>query len=92
MADLVADKTECRGSEEFAGALSTLVECAEKCKGRSSMFAFGVEVPGSSSSRCNSDGCQCLCETSASTDGTCSQAGHIGYRLYKYRYHKNSKY
>ena len=85
MASLVADKTECKGSEEDMGKFSTLVECAEICKGVSSMFAFGLPP-----SRCNSEGCQCLCETSASAEGTCTQTSHSGYRLYKYRYYKDS--
>ena len=89
---LVAYQKECDGSEINAGRFSTLVECAEICKGKSTVFAFGAKVPRSSNNRCFADGCQCLCETSASTDGTCSQASHIGYRLYKYRYYKNSKY
>ena len=62
------------------------------------MFAFGTNDYGNS--RCSNDAptltkaysptlnvgskCQCLCETSASSDGTCKEVRHTGYRLYKY--------
>ena len=80
---LVADKTECRGSEKDMGYISTADECSKKCKGQSSMFSFGTRDYGDS--RCGFTGCKCFCETSASMDGTCSQVSHNGYRLYKYK-------
>ena len=78
---LVADKTECGGSEE-SSTTSTVDECSKACHGKSSMFAFGTNDYGNP--RCDSTGCVCLCETAASTDGKCSQISHSGYRLYKY--------
>ena len=46
------------------------------------MFIFGTEDFGSS--KCNSDGCNCYCETSATDQGLCDMVNHNGYRLYKY--------
>ena len=46
------------------------------------MFAFGTNDFGKN--RCNDDGCRCLCETSATDEGTCNNVDHNGYRLYKY--------
>ena len=80
---LIADKTECAGSENSYGDISTVTECSKRCKGQSSMFAFGTNDYGTT--RCYSTGCTCLCETAASSDGTCSQTSHNGYRLYKYK-------
>ena len=95
---LVKEKTECAGSEKKIGMVPSIRDCAAACKGRSSMFAFGTNDYGNS--RCSNDyskltwrlrpelkvvlKCQCLCETSASSDGTCKEVRHTGYRLYKY--------
>ena len=72
-------------SEEISDPLffATIDECSEMCKKVSSMFAYGTNDYGTT--RCNSAGCTCLCETAASKDGTCSQTSHNGYRLYKYK-------
>ena len=56
--------------------------CAAACKALSSMFAFGTNDYGKT--RCSGLKCACLCETSASSDGTCKEVGNTGYRLYKY--------
>ena len=47
------------------------------------MFAFGTN--DFELNRCTVEGCRCLCELSASEDGTCKEVENIGYRLYKYR-------
>ena len=75
-------KKECSGSEITIGTLPTVDDCASQCKGEASMFAFGTNDYGTY--RCNDEGCQCLCETSATEKGTCTRADHDGYRLYKY--------
>ena len=80
---LVSEKKECGGSEFHIGALSTIDECSKSCYGRSSMFAFGTNDYGTI--RCWENGCSCYCETAASSEGTCSQSNHNGYRLYKYK-------
>ena len=80
---LIADKTECAGSENSYYDISTVGECSKRCKNQSSMFAYGTNDYGTT--RCSSIGCTCLCETAASKDGTCSQTSHNGYRLYKYK-------
>ena len=79
---LVAEKTECTDAEISKGYLPTFEECKAKCKGTSSMFSYGIK--GYGRDRCDNSGCSCYCETSATTDGTCDQVNHNGYRLYKY--------
>ena len=78
----MAHKKECGGSEENQGKFKGVEDCASKCKGVASMFAVGTN--DYFTNRCSSEGCQCLCETAASDEGTCSQVTHKGYRLYKY--------
>jgi len=80
---LVSEKRECGGSEIWAGHLATVDECAKSCYGRSSMFAFGTNDYGME--RCWEGGCSCYCETAASSEGTCSEGFHLGFRLYKYK-------
>ena len=79
---MVEEKKECSGSEESKGYVQSLGTCASICKGEASMFIFGTNDFGES--RCNSDGCKCYCETSATEQGTCDIIDHTAYRLYKY--------
>merc|ERR1719242_733176 len=81
--ELVADKKECGGKEDFKGYISTLEQCAKTCKTISTMFAYGTNDFGTT--RCNNNGCKCYCETAAFTDGTCSEVNHNGFRLYRYK-------
>ena len=64
--------------------IKTIDDCANICKGTSSMFAFGAKGLGRDD-LCNEVGCRCLCEISASEDGTCTEIDNDGYRLYKFR-------
>ena len=80
--ELVADKKECDGSEFGIGLVSTLEECAKKCVW-SSMFIYGTNDYGKN--RCEGTSCRCICESAATTVGTCDQIDHKGYRLYKYK-------
>ena len=64
--------------------IKTIDDCANICKGTSSMFAFGGKGLGRDDV-CNEAGCRCLCEISASEDGTCTEIDNDGYRLYKFR-------
>ena len=80
--ELIAEKKECGGSEINKGYESALEDCAKQCRGTASMFLFGTNDYGTT--RCNDDGCTCVCETSATVDGSCDQVNHSGYRLYKY--------
>ena len=75
---LVAEKKECTGSEIQQGTMKTIQLCHNACKGKSSMFAYGLAPD-----RCNGDGCRCICETS-SKNGTCTMTSHSGYNLYAY--------
>ena len=49
--------------------ITTLAECAEKCRGTSSLFTFGSDplMHG-----CSIYGCKCECEIDASSDGSCT--------------------
>ena len=81
---LVSDRSECGGSETGVGQFGRIYECAQKCKDISSMFAFGTNDFGNP--RCIKGGvCKCLCETSATKQGSCNQVDHKGYRLYRFR-------
>ena len=64
----------------------TIDDCANECRGHSTMFAVGTNDFGTNDfPRCNKGKCSCICETSASKDGQCYQYPHNGYRLYKYQ-------
>ena len=80
---LVEEKRECSGDEISKGRMISPGECASACNGIASMFAFGTNDFGIP--RCDSNGCQCLCETAAADDGTCDSVQHKGYRLYRFR-------
>ena len=79
---LVAEKKECMGSETWQGYQTSISECADKCKRKSTIFLFGTNDFGVE--RCNKDGCACMCEISVNSDGSCDMAPHNGYRLYKF--------
>ena len=78
---LVSEKKECSGPEMVAGKLKTLADCAQACRGIASMFLYGTTDFGTK--RCDSEGCNCVCETNARS-GDCEEVDHKGYRLYKY--------
>ena len=92
---LVSNKAECGGAEladwnigDGRPLTFDVGYCADRCKGISTMFAFGTN--DYSGNRCYpknnypNKGCNCLCETAAKADGTCTSTGHSGYRLYRY--------
>ena len=79
---MVADKKDCEGHDKGMGMMSTIGECARKCKTISSMFAYGTNDFGLE--RCYDQKCKCVCEPTASADGTCKTKNHNGYRLYRY--------
>ena len=80
---LVSEKKECNGPELWAGKLKTLADCARTCRGIAPMFVYGTTDFNYKHKRCDSEGCQCYCETSARS-GACEEKDHTGYRLYKY--------
>ena len=79
---MVAEKTECDGSEIEKGYLPYIEDCAANCEEISTMFAFGTNEFGTN--RCGAGGCKCLCETGATDERTCNRIDHNGYLLYKY--------
>ena len=80
----VTDEKECGGSEKSIGTKKTLSECAENCRGISSMFIYGTNDFGETKCKTNGkEDCPCYCETS-SKDGECKWVDNKGYSLYKY--------
>ena len=80
--NIVSEKKECTGSEIHKGKFSTTEECATQCSGISFMFIFGTNDFGTT--RCSNEGCDCFCETSSVSPGSCDTQTNDGYRLYKY--------
>ena len=78
--ELVAEQKGCEGSDAYKGRIATLEKCAEKCLNVASMFSYARE----GTSFCNSYGCACACEPSASVDGTCKQIELDPVRLYRF--------
>ena len=88
---LVAEKKECDGLEILFNdeeSKNSIVDCANECKGKASMFLYGTNDFGND--RCSENGCSCSCEISATRGGTCNMVSHTGYRLYKFL--DNGKY
>ena len=85
---MVVEKNVCTGGAEtdkeygYDERIETVDECANKCSGLSTMFAFGTNDFGTQ--RCQNGFCKCICETSATKEGFCHQISHRGYRLYRY--------
>ena len=80
---LVATKMRCSG-EKLGNTFwkaRHLKDCAKSCVGVSSMFIYERKEV---SNRCRGDGCECLCETTASPDGTCRMDMYDGYNLYRF--------
>ena len=82
---IVAEKAYCSGVYFGAGLVyecgqSSAFECAQGCKGVSSMFAFGRHATES----CYSNNkCKCHCFDHA-RNGTCAQMSKNSYDLYNY--------
>ena len=89
--ELVAEGQECFDPEGQPHIIYTENEeinsvdgCATKCKStKASMFSFGTLDYGDPG--CNDKGCQCICEISASKDGSCKHVINSAVRLYKYK-------
>ena len=78
---MVAEHTECKGTETNEGKMNSIDECANACRKKSSMFVFGTNDFGGNG--CDNQGCKCLCETGANADGSCENVQNKGYRLYR---------
>jgi len=88
---LVEKKKECSDSHRFSsghiGRVGEVSQCAEKCRAISTMFIFGTNEFGFEDQygkRCDGRGCDCYCETEATSDGNCEMEDHEGYNLYKF--------
>ena len=79
----VEEKSKCEGQEITAGIFNSITDCASICRGISTLFAFGTNDFGGI--QCESGGFRCLCETSASKEGTCKKVENKNYRLYMYQ-------
>ena len=78
----MTEKHECSGAEKHGCLQTSAEECARSCQNISSMFIFGRA--DEKNGRCFGSKCTCVCETAATTDGSCNVIGHSGYDLYKY--------
>ena len=93
---LLAEKVKCmdESAKINKGRMTHLESCAISCKDEGSIFLYGTNDfagVGSLKSRCFSkgerggdEGCQCFCEKSASSDGTCITKEHLGFRMFTY--------
>ena len=80
--ELVAEKRECLGAEEFVGKFPTVDECASKCRGKSNLFAYARV----GSIQCEGTTCRCYCESdSAGGECTKGQEPDEKYDLYRYK-------
>ena len=83
---LVGTNLQCRGSEVRKGRLKKVDECYLACLTVSSMFIYGTK------SKCNNNGCNCWCQTSARSNGTCLLTPTQDYKLYKHENLIKGKY
>ena len=79
---LVEEQKECYGAEIYMGRKESVDECANSCRGLSTMFIVGTTDYGAGT--CGDKKCSCFCETGATIDGTCKLADSTGYRVYKF--------
>ena len=93
----VALGRKCReGKPLLYERVPSILNCASKCYGMSSMFRYGSNdnVSPSKKTFCYESipsGCDCVCETSASKKGTCKLTKSEGYRLYTFNPNKCNK-
>ena len=71
------ENEQCVGTKTSNVMTETMEECAIKCIGESSMFRWGTES-------CIGSDCPCVCETSASDDGSCEREPRDGTNLYQF--------
>lgn len=74
------ENQECESEEITKYGKKSIQECADACKGVSSMFVFD--------NMCTSI-CGCYCEIGANSNGTCSMKAANFYNLYRYVGGKN---
>ena len=78
----VADEKKCIGQQEDVGEKHDAMDCANSCRGKSSMFNFGKPYD---EAECSPTGCRCRCQLGANPDGTCDEAHAKDNVLYAYR-------
>ena len=67
----------------------TARECANSCRGVSTMFSFTMN--GMDASGCHENHPECICERYADQNGTCPQVTQDGTQLYRYKMRNNGK-
>ena len=78
---LVKPGAKCLSNERvYGGRFHDIENCAIACKDNSSMFIYCKDY----SLCCDTNGCECFCETSALLNGTCQVEEVKEYTLYKY--------
>jgi len=85
--ELKAERKRCGGTRTNQGWKATVADCADSCRGKSSMFSWGTTDFGANPCL-DCRGCRCFCEFSSSS-GTCDadKGGMIddnGFRLYSF--------
>ena len=72
----MSENKECGGSEveKLIDTNAEITDCAKQCEGVSSMFIFSTKQK------------RCFCETSATSQGSCTFEDMSDYHLYKYVY------
>ena len=85
--ELKAERKRCGGTRTNQGWKATVADCADSCRGKSSMFSWGTTDFGANPCL-DCRGCRCFCEFSSSS-GTCDadKGGMIddnGFRLYNF--------
>ena len=83
---MAEEKARCEGPKKENEKKETIEECANMCRGVSSMFIYGTNDYGNRG--CFIDGagtgCMCLCELS-SVEGKCNKVEDEKFRLYRYK-------
>lgn len=78
----VADDRKCKGRPEDVGEKPDVMDCANSCRGKSSMFNFGKPY---GEAKCRPAGCTCRCQLDADPDGTCEEAHAKDNTLFAYK-------
>ena len=77
---MVKENMRCDGAVVNKGKFLGIGGCSSACNGLSTLFIYGT-----TESKCDQNGCNCWCETSAGSDGTCNLIPMQGYKLYTYK-------
>ena len=77
-------KNKCQGTKEDLGPKRSVIDCANSCREKSSMFAIENPYNNDGKEQCATSGCKCVCQLNADPGGTCKVKKAKGYHLYTY--------